>query len=358
MVDVISDARLLPAAQKRFKDRYKAMIREALAQINGVLTREAGGSDRPVPVARADDVAAAAGAIIQRVFVVDGRRSLTAEGVPLSPYARVLMGEIYLVTAGVVNLHADYIDRHLSDDLRPLLAGRSRQIGEQVERLFEPNPLAEYEAAHTWVDPNGYVLSQRIWQNGIRTRAKMDALLADLIRQGASSQRIARVMEQFLLPDRAKLKTNKPYGVDASYDAMRLARTEIARAHNQAAWVSAYLNPYVDQVRVRRSANGDPTCQVCLAHAGPVGGEGRVYAVTSASLPPWHPYCMCRVEPEVTRSPESVTAELRDFVERGEPDLLPMLTPLQRQTFIDMLLGEALARFVRQLPLGQLELGL
>jgi len=279
MVQTIRDARVLPSAQVRFKRAYTGLMRDVAGQIAGVLIR-AGDAEGQIPIRRADDVVRQAGELVQAVFVVDGRRSVTAEGVPLSPYARALMTEIYMVTVGIVDRHTNWMDARLVDapDLRLALLGR------------------------------------------------------------------------------AKLRTNRPYGNDASYDAMRLARTEIARAHNQASWVSAYLNPYVDQVRARRSPNGSLTCQVCLGHAGPVGGEGIVYPVTSANIPPWHPHCMCRVDAEVTRSEESVTNELREFLLRGEAERLPMLTPLQRDAFVEMILGDALTGFVRQLVSGQLRL--
>lgn len=353
---VIRDARLLPGAQVRFKRAYTGLMGEASAGIAGVLLRES--VDGKIPVRRADVVAAAAGDVVQQVFVVDGRRSVDADGVPLSPYARALLTEVYAVAVGVVNRHADFMERHLDEETRLLLNMQSRRISEQgPHRLFEPKPLAFYEPAHTWVDPRGYVLSQRIWQNGVRTRQNLDDLLTDLIRQGVGSQQIARQVERYLLPGRAKIRTNKPYGSDASFDAMRLARTEISRAHNQASWVAAYLNPYVDQIRVMRSPSGDARCPICLEHAGPVGGEGIVYEMNSGTIPPFHPHCMCRVDAEVTRSPDDVTGELRDMLRDAERELIPMVTPVQRDTFIEMLIGAAVAQFLQQLLPIQFELG-
>lgn len=359
MVDVIRDARILPGAQVRFRERYTSLMGEAVSQIAGLLSLRGAGEGGVIPRRDLDLVVGRAGEIVQGVFVVDGRRSLDPDGVPLSRYAQALMSEIYLVTAGVVNRHADYMARHLDQQTLGVLAREGRTIREQEEqigRLFDPNPLAFYEPAHTWVDPNGYTLSQRIWNNSVVTRQKLDAFMAQMIAEGRGSQYIAQRVEQFLLPGRAKIRTSRPYGrygTDASYDAMRLARTEIARAHNQASWVSAYLNPYVDQIRLMRSPNGDPTCPICLEHAGPVGGEGIVYPVTSAPIPPFHPHDMCRVDSEVTIPPGEVTAELRGRLAVARDDLL--LTPVQRRAFIDLLMGEAVARMVRQLvqfPLG------
>jgi hypothetical protein len=357
MVVIIRDARILPSAQVRFKGRYTALMQNASAQIAGVISRAA--IDGKVQTNRIDAVAGAAGDIVQRVFVVDGRTSIQADGVPISPYAKALFAEIYLVTVGIVDRHATFMQRYLDDETRRLLNQASRRIAEQgTGRLFEPNPLATYDPAHTWVDPRGYTLSQRIWNNGTITRQKLDGLISDLIRQGVGSQEIARRVERFLLPGRAPIRTNRPYGTDASYDAMRLARTEISRAHNQASWVAAYLNPYVDQIRLNRSPNGDPDCIICLEHAGPVGGEGIVYPMNTGTIPPFHPQCMCRVDAEVTRSPQSVTDELRGMLQDAERELIPMLTPVQRDAFVEMLLGQAVATVIRQLLPMQLLLGL
>lgn len=82
--------------------------------------------------------------------------------------------------------------------------------------------------------------------------------------EGMGALELSRKLERFLLPNRANLRTNRPYGTSAAFDAMRLARTEIARAANQAAFLSSYLNLYVDKIDVARSGNGDKTCAVSV----------------------------------------------------------------------------------------------
>lgn len=370
--------RALPSAQVRFKDRYTELITGAIAPIGLILLRES-DSEGNIPVNRADDVVSRAGSIIQSVFVVDGRVSFR-EGVPVSAYARALMAEIAMVTIEVVSAHERYMKAVMPLDVQMMLAVRqSRTIGELADmrvgyeaddhhvriieqdeglspddiarlRLFDPNPLSEYERAHTWVDPNGYVLSQRIWNTSIETRRKLDAFMYDMIQRGVGSQSMVRQLEQFLLPGRAKIRTRKPYGTDASYDAMRLARTEIARAHNQAAWVSAFLNPYVDKIRMRRSSSGQSDCPICPTYAGAVGGEGIVYSVYSVQVAPYHPHCMCYSVPEVADSPQAVTANLRSMlVDAERRHLQPFMTPLAASTFVDMLLSEAVAGILPQL---------
>lgn len=261
----------------------------------------------------------------------------------------------------------------------PLPKHGERLIGEQTDeeiaqflatygdlRIFGPNPLAQVDPLRQWVpftrwtDPNGYQLSDRIWQTALRTRMKVDALIADALRTGQGALELARVLEQFLTPGRAALRTQKPYGIDASADAMRLARTEIARAHNQAAWLSAYLNPYVDKIDVSRSPWGDPTCPICPQHAT-IGLSGErlrpPYPVESADVPPWHPHDMCFVISVVTDDPAAVTARLHAAMEEArELHLEPFMTPTAGDAYVEMLLGEAVWGLLRQIAPAQLAL--
>jgi hypothetical protein len=167
-----------------------------------------------------------------------------------------------------------------------------------------------------------------------------------------SAERLAKRLEQFLIPGRRQIRTNKPYGKDASFDAMRLARTEIARAGNQAAFISAYTNPYVDKIDVRRSPNGDHKCDVCPKHATiGIGGERLrpPYSIYSASIPVFHPHCMCVTTGVVTDSPETITKNLRAIVEEAGRGLNPpLITALQPQGMLQQLLRESMYREVAE----------
>lgn len=366
----IAYRRVMPAAQVRFRNRMKGLMGAAAGQIGAVVLRLA-GEDGTVPIEYAGSIRRQAREIIGRVF--GGRDALRGNGVPVSPYARALMEEIGRLTYEIVAAHGVYLTRTLPDDVRGWLARTpsAEMLAEQEDyaarfpdltteeiaivrdlRIFARNPFAEYEAAHTWVDPNGYRLSDRIWRTDEETRRKIDLLLADMIEGGYSAVEIARRVEQFLIPGRSLVQTNRPYGTNGSYDAMRLARTEIARAGNQAAYISAYLNPYVGGIDVARSANGDRMCPVCPQHATlGFGGERLLppYSVHSANIPPYHPHDMCYVLPVVRDNHRVVTQRLRSMLERSrEVNLRPVMTPVQIDAFTQRLLGEALWAITRQ----------
>jgi len=226
-----------------------------------------------------------------------------------------------------------------------------------LPRLFHVNPLVWYDAPHTWVDPRGYRLSDRIWRTDEETRRKLDRLLADMVNKGYSAVDIARAAEQFLLPGRSLIRTTKPYvpymGADGrmvdpeslSFDAMRLARSEIARAHGQAAKAAAITNPYVDAVNWNLSLM-HPKVDICDDYQ-----RQNPHEVESAPVPVQdsHPHCLCNLSPVVTKSPSAVTAEIRAALENTlAQDVRPYLTPLQEQTLFTLLLGESLAALLRQ----------
>lgn len=333
----IAGARALYQAQAQFRADAIELYRGAADRIGGLVALSAGPDGR-VPRAREGDVVRDAGEVLLRLFVgADGRSAFDRDGVTaLAPYGQALNHAITQACAGVVNAHARWLRRNVPEDVRAWLAAPApRPLRElRPEDVFAPDPLAQYEAPHAWVDPNGYRLSDRVWRAGVRSRERLDALLAEQVRAGAGSLDIARQVERFLLPNRAPLRTMKPYGRDASFDGMRLARTEIAAAHGRAALAAARANPYVTSMAWRLSAS-HPKQDICddYAASGP-------YPLGDVPSYPPHPQCLCVLVPQVTATPAQVTAELRVLMDAGE--LPPYFTPADANGFLRLLLGEAL----------------
>lgn len=300
------------------------------------------------------------GALSFSLFVgPDGKSPYATNGVtPLAPFPRVINRWYIKVVKAAVKAHADYMRKMLPEDVFNWLRNASPanlQVGGEntlrelirVDALmhsgFVPNALAKYDPMHFWVNPvDGYTLSTRIWKNGIETRQRMEGMLDRLISEGRGSVQISRIMEQFLLPGREALRTQRPYGRDVSYYAMRLARTEIASAANRAAMLAAMLNPFVDTVDIARSASGDPTCKICPQHASIDISQNRVrdpYPLDGAPLPTFHPHCMCRWQSNVGKTPAQVTVELREYMNEGYT--APM-TPANQNGLLLLMLGAVL----------------
>lgn len=170
-----------------------------------------------------------------------------------------------------------------------------------------------YDALHTFVHPDGYRLSDRVWRASHRTRNRIDQLLDHEIRQGTAAVDIAELLEKYLKPERKGIRTPKPYGQWGSFDARRLARTEITAAHGRAAIASYQQNPYVDKVGWNLSAFRDDWDCNCEANA-----EGGPYKVNEVPRYPDHPHCMCYLTPETVAKPSEVSDALRGWL-NNEP---------------------------------------
>lgn len=357
MPQVIPGTRSLPIAQKGFREGYKAILRPAVDQI-GMLLQRSAGFDGKIDRRRESTVIEQAGEIVQRVYV-SGRRAFADDGAtPLSPYAALINQWVAYTTIKAVRNQQAWMKRTMPEDVYRWLQGAKRPsvVREQIDVTgrthsgFVPNALAKYDPLHLWVDPNGYRLSDRIWRVGVDTRARLDAMLAEQIRNGNSAINISKKAEQFMLPGRAALRTDKPYGRDASYRGMVLGRTEIARAHREATLVSARLNPYVTGMDWALSAS-HPKMDICDSLATVGMGGGRLKEPYDLySVPPYpHPQCLCTIMSVVTATPAQVTEALRQMMESGYdpvtmPDVTswPPLTPAGDDSLLWLLLGAAL----------------
>jgi hypothetical protein len=358
--------------RKSVGELFKSVMPTLQAYIN-----IATDSEGNLVFSRRAETARLAGEAVHRLFVgQDGRSAFAQDGVSaVSKYSQ-LLNEFYVrVTLEAVyaqrawlkkNVPADIFqwlsrsrfDIRLSESENPFI----RRDGETDEefmqrmrdlRVFHPNPLAELDPnrqwvpMHLWTDPNGYVLSQRIWNTANDVRSKIDAFIMKAFAEGWSAVQLAKELEQYLVDGAG------------GYAAMRLARTEIARAANHAAYVSAYLNPYVSKIDVARSANGDPSCNICKQHATiGIGGERTrpPYSIHAAHIPSFHSNCMCHVRPVLDDNPAAVTQRLQAVMQDARVNSFPPpVTPANADAFTNMLLHRALGSLVGQFK-GQLPL--
>lgn len=345
---MINHSRILPSVQRQAKGELQAMMQQMADEYRNLLSRYA-ATDGKIPASRTRDVRTQSAALALSYFVgSDGRNAYNNQNQPLSPFARLLDRNIVKVISGVVAAHNRYLLRTLPTDLLSYLRrGKAVRIAESAP--FTPNPLAQYEHSHLWMDSRGYTLSDRIWQAGTETRRKIDILLADGIRNGNSAVNIARRLEQFLLPNRAAIRTNTPYGRDGSYDALRLVRSEITLAHSRAALVSASMNPFVNKMRYNLSP-AHPKIDICDDFAA-----GSPYDLNSCPVPVGssHPNCWCYLTPESTYTERQVIDMLRDDMQAGTP---VYTNPANGRDFLRELLGAALyGLWLQLLTQGQVD---
>jgi hypothetical protein len=210
---------------------------------------------------------------------------------------------------------------------------------EEVRELFRvhysPQAKAERErralaldTTRTWVDPNGYRLSDRLWFARQDIRNQVDDVIRTAIREGTDALVVARVLESYLLPENRPLRSpagrlirNQAASVvtafpDArnllasktpskgSYPARRLMRTEITRAHGQAAIWAAERNPLNRGVKWALSG-AHPKTDICdqHAHADRHNLGPGIYPPRSVPRYPSHPHDLCVLSPYSERDP-------------------------------------------------------
>lgn len=371
-------------AVMRQNETAMAALYAGLARDIGAVVQRRADADGNVPRQATFEIQQQAGELVRRLFLGRNGRGEWAPFdtvgngavIPLSPYMRQLWSAIRQATRIPVEQSAAILERRLpldvltvmrAADVNPFVAAK-REVAEMVwdadlrgetrrksdtirvhprvsashlvaEQLFRPNPLAAYEPAHTWVDPNGYRLSDRIWNTAGSTRQRLDAYLEQAIREGRGALQMSRELEQFLIPGQG-LRTSKPYGANASFDGMRLARTEISRAAQEAQRMAATMNPFVSGMKWNLSAS-HPKIDICddLARGGPQG-DG-VYSLEAYPGKP-HPQCLCWPSNVLIEKPDAVIAELRADIRRVRADLVDKVGPLLVEQFEKLLLGQGL----------------
>lgn len=363
----------MATAERQFAEMFRALAAQLAADITRTAD-EAGAIPRSATL----DLQRRAAERITALYVGRSRSGELApfetltDGriIPLAPYTRILWPAITAATRLPVEQNAAVLARLLPADLLAVMrratvdpfaeardevgiaemadaawltaASRGVVAGPVLvaenEAVFRPNPLAQYDAPHQWVDPNGYRLSDRIWNTATAERAKLDAYLDDAIKQGKGALAMSKELTQFLDPSRTGIKTNKPYGTKASYDAMRLARTEITRANVEATRVAAAMNPFVAGIQWVLSPR-HPKPDICdqYARGGPKG-DG-VYPIDAVPGVP-HPHCLCHRLNVLIDDPDAVIASLRDDIRRARQELVNKIGPVQVDAFDKLLLGQ------------------
>jgi len=382
----ITGTQLHARAQAGLRRDLIDMYTDMHSEMAGVLQRYGTGPDQTLPRKQWDNALEDVGLIHRKYFIgTTGRRAFDEKDMALTPYAKILQRWYIYVVVGAVRLDRAWMKRHIPEDVYNWLARTRRnsfQVPDQQQEavslgpyakrpdetddeyrkrllndlnVVHSSPLAEIDPSRQWVpmdrwtDENGYRLSDRLWRGEARAREKIDSLLMKGLRDTTGSLKLSKLLFEALLPTRTNVKTNKPYGTRASYDAMRLARTEITRAYNQAAYTSALLNPYVNQIDVARSASGDRNCPICPQHAT-IGIDGnRVrppYDQNDAHVGPFHPHCLCSIRPVPSDTPEAITQQIRALME-FDPSIEPAPTAAT-DNLINALLGAYLTDLWRR----------
>ena len=289
--------------QRAMDTRFTQEHRTLAQNIGRIVTRSARLPDLTVPNTRERRafIRAAVWEAVLRPYYLGRGDDPFLDGIPQSPYAALVYDGIEGATRISVQQEIAVTRRVVKDDTvwRWLTGDRAFVL-----------EYGSYDPYHTWVDPNGYTLSDRVWRNANEVRARIDRLLDYHISQGTSAVKMAEILEEFLTVGAGSVRTRTPYGRSGSYAARRLARTEITAAAGRATVNASLANPFVSGIQWRLSAS-HKCCDVCDDYAaGGPNGDG-IYPPGELPTYPAHPHDLCSLLPVTVGSPSDLVDELR-----------------------------------------------
>ncbi len=219
----------------------------------------------------------------------------------------------------------------------PIVEGQKSKVEEAIEDgVFSPQLTILLNAAGEHLYGDSLNLSQRIWRIDREIRDGINSVLMNGISNSSSAWDIAQQLEQYVganadcprwtstrLYSRTKkeiaagdrgglLSGTECDGRGVSYNALRLARTEIQKAHALATDRVLMSQPWVEQEQIHLSA-AHPEKDICDEVVdGGEKGEG-IYDVGEIELP-LHPNCLC-YKTAVLMAEKEFTSRLRGWMD-------------------------------------------
>ena len=382
MAEIRGGAAILRGTQLDFQREYRRAVRRAARRITQAVV-DAAGEDGLIPFEARNAPRRAVSQAVASLFTDQAGRAFGADGItPLAPYPRLLNRALADGQYRSIILQWRYMRRWLPEELLRYLSEaplprprRETPAGESAEPLALADPRQEdliqryrgifwrsddlgYDPAHRFVDPRGYRLSDRIWRASRAARETIDGILTRSIAEGIGAARTAKRLERSLLPSRANVRatgrrvilprrpgeeprTQRLYwwGKNASYDAMRLARTEITASIGRAQLAAARANPFVDAMTWRLSPN-HPRPDICDDYAD------RAYPLNDTPPYPAHPHCLCRLAPTSSRPRREAVRDIQEahrrYTEEGDGRYRPVMNTASGPAFAAFLLGPLL----------------
>ena len=171
----------------------------------------------------------------------------------------------------------------------------------------------------------GLFLSDRIWEQGENFRNAMRDIIQEAVATGQDAVKTARMLQQYVRQGAQTLAKDYPNMMkrmkgripgDISYEALRLARTEMTAAFGEGTIAAARVSPsYIGMKWVL--SHSHPVVDICDTLAEHDEGLGRgVYSPGDEPPMPAHPNCICTLVP-VHEEPEKFVERLKKW--RDDP---------------------------------------
>lgn len=186
----------------------------------------------------------------------------------------------------------------------------------------------------------GLKLSDRIWKTAQNSREAMKNIIQDAVASGQDAVTTARMLQQYVKKGALTLAKDYPELVktmagripqDLSYEALRLARTEMTAAFGQAQIRAAQESPSAKGIKYCLSSSHHIR-DICdeLANQDEAGLGPGVYPVNDPPPYPAHPNTMSYLV-TVNESPEDFVRRLKRW--QQEPDSDPALEDWYRDKY-------------------------
>lgn len=151
----------------------------------------------------------------------------------------------------------------------------------------------------------GLNLSDRIWSTSKKINQSLGQIAIEGIREGKHPVEVAKRMQRYVSAGKKTMVTEYPNMMERigdmlpdnlSYEALRLARTEMADAYGEAEKRTAEEAPFSQGIRWRLSNAGN-ACDDCKDNAERVTDLGvGIYKVEDLPTYPAHPNCLCDLQ--------------------------------------------------------------
>jgi hypothetical protein len=174
----------------------------------------------------------------------------------------------------------------------------------------------------------GLFLSDRIWEQGEKFRNTMRDIIQEAVATGQDAVKTARMLQQYVRQGAMTLARDYPEMMkrmkgripgDISYEALRLARTEMTAAFGEGTIAAARVSPsYIGMKWVL--SHSHPVVDICDTLAEHDEGLGRgVYSPGNEPPYPAHPSCMCALVSQ-HEEPEKFVERLKKWSDDPSSD--------------------------------------
>ena len=210
-------------------------------------------------------------------------------------------------------------------------AGISKVSKSVITKIFSELNTRTLEAY--WArSKNGLFLSDNIWSKNVKYRDTITKILQTAVAEGQDCVKTARMLDEYVLKGKKTLVDNYPNMIkrmgnripsDVSYEALRLARTEMTAAYGEGVLVAAKVNPATQGIKYILSKS-HPKKDICddITGSDNYGLGIGVYPIDNPPVYPFHPHCLCVVL-TVNEQPDDLVARLKRWNENpgSEPSM-------------------------------------